>query len=260
MRADSVFQFAALVFAAIFAPSISRAQSADSYLNVNAVGTVQATPDMVEVRGVVFGTGEETSDAVTKYLAARQSAEESLKELKLPGLSVKGTGVQIGGAGVSPQQVFIPNQVPNIRKVNVSETLIIQLKGFEANKTSELLTTVMKVVDGGKEAGVRFVTPPSPYRPSTIPPFVTFRVSDTKKYNKLAYQAAIKNGKEKASELAELANVEIVRIRSVDETSVPTMVQSNPYQTQLPKHSSSSFSEVTFSVGLRLSFLVKPKE
>ena len=125
---------------------------------VAGTGESKGKPTIVELSGTVTGEAELASDAITKYRDNRARAVEAMDNLKIEGLKVKGSGVSISSA-LSPQAM---QQLMNgmgttgtgNARLQVSEPLKITITGVDKMSTEDLLATLVRIVDAGKDAGI----------------------------------------------------------------------------------------------------------
>lgn len=232
--------FGVLLTAAGMVPAAVRA--ADGHvISVTGTGKVEVLPDRVEMTGSVNGDGEIAADAVKKYRGNKRRAIEAMNALKVMGLSVEGTGMMVTSPEVAQQQqqVFFGggNVNPQVAgKVSVNESLLVSIAGVEAMKPDEMLDTVMKVIDAGKDAGLTFGPKPmniyemqiSRGTPATI---ATFRLQEIEPHRKVAYEKAMEDARANAQRLAKLAGVRVGKVVSIKEgaAEMPTDSRSTNY-------------------------------
>ncbi|QDT42806.1 oxidative stress defense protein [Gimesia alba] len=224
MQRFFLFSLALIVFGGVSAISVSAAEGEG--ITVVGVGSVEAKPSVVELTGMVIGQGQLAGDAVTKFHGNRRRAETAFKNLKIPGLVIVEDGMSLySSLNASQMQAMMQGMAVNntqSQKLSVSETLKLRLTGIEKLSTQELLETIVRIVDSGKDAGVVIgndTTPPIPGvydRSKARNTMATFKVTNVKKLKEAAYQKAIENAKEQAEKLAQLTGVKLGKVTSIN--------------------------------------------
>jgi uncharacterized protein YggE len=100
-----------------------------SGITVSEIGVVEAMPDTVELTATVEGNAELADDAVKKYRDNKRRVIESLGGLKIPGMTVTGSGLAVNsGTPTNPMAAFQAGQAnqPKLAdKVAVQERLTV---------------------------------------------------------------------------------------------------------------------------------------
>lgn len=197
-------------------------------ISVAGTGEVKAKPNAVEINANISGDAELAADAIVKYRDSRRRAVEALNGLKLEGLKIDsgGFGVNQGVDAAQAQAMMNGNAAPaGKQRVTVSEQLKLTLSGVDKLKDEELMDTVLKVLDTGRDAGLQ-VGKPSPRNyyemqmsynsgNAAAAGLVAFKLTDTDALREKAYKAAMDDARKKAERLATLAGVKLGRIVSV---------------------------------------------
>ncbi|MCA9017570.1 MAG: SIMPL domain-containing protein, partial [Planctomycetaceae bacterium] len=108
------------------------------------------------------------------------------------------------------------------QNLSVSESLKLRLTGIEKLNTQELLETIVRIVDSGKDAGVIIGNDTTPTIPGVYNPskarntMATFKVTNVQKLKEAAYQKAIENARAQAEQLARLTGVKLGKVISIN--------------------------------------------
>lgn len=219
-----LFPLALVVCWGMSAVSVSVAE--DAGITVIGVGSVEAKPSVVELTGMVIGQGQLAGDAVTKFHGNRRRAETAFKNLKIPGLIIVEDGMSLySSLNASQLQAMRQGMAVNntqSQELSVSETLKLRLTGIDKLNTQELLETIVRIVDSGKDAGVMIGNDTTPTIPGVYNPskarntMATFKVTNVKKLKEAAYQKAIDNAKAQAEKLARLTGVKLGKVIAIN--------------------------------------------
>ncbi len=195
-------------------------------ITVIGLGSVDAKPDVVELTGVIIGQGQLAGDAVTKFHGNRRRAEAAFKNLKVPGLEVMAEGMSLySSLNASQIQAMMRGMAVNnagSQELSVSETLKLRVTGIDKLSSQELLETIVRIVDSGKDAGVIIGNDTTPAVPGSYNAskarntMATFKVTKVKELKEAAFEAAIKNAREQAEKLAKLTGVKLGKVTSID--------------------------------------------
>jgi len=212
------------------AGSGSLAAAADEAgITVAETGVAEAMPDSVELIGTVTGSAELAGDAVEKYRGNKRRALEALTSLKIPGMTVVGSGLAVNsGNPANPMAAFqgVQNDQPKLAdKVSVQEKLAIKLAGVDTMSADDLLKAIMRIVDVAKDTGLAIGPGPKgmiemQINGETPSALATFKLSDPEPLRKKAYAAALKQARGSAEQLAQLAGVRLGEIVSIHETAL----------------------------------------
>lgn len=195
-------------------------------ITVVGMGSIEAKPSVVELTGMVIGQGQLAGDAVTKFHGNRRRAETAFKNLKIPGLEIVEEGMSLySSLNASQMQAMMRGMAVNntqSQQLSVSEVLKLRLTGIDKLSSQELLETIVKIVDSGKDAGVIIgndTTPsiPGQYNASKARnTMATFKVTNVGKLKEEAYQKAVQDAKTQAEKLAKLTGVKLGRVISIN--------------------------------------------
>lgn len=248
---------------------------------VTGAGRVSAKPSMVELAAVVKGEAELAGDAITKYQGNKRRALETIQNLQIEGLTVEDGGVSInsadGGNAMMAAMRGMPVPENTTQKLSLSEPLTLRLAGIDKFSTEELLETLVKIVDAGKDAGMTIGPPPkSMYElqiaaqmgQTTESALAAFKLEGVDQLKQQAYQAAIADARRQAERLAELAGVRLGKVTSIRETPAADSSQPryNPYYGYMMSSSSdgsekqyvsNGLTEITVSVVLHVEFAIE---
>jgi len=246
-------------------------------ISVVGVGSVEAKPSVVELTGLIVGQGQLAGDAVTKFHGNRRRAEAAFKNLKIPGLEVVEDGMSLYSAmnasQIQAMRQGIPVNNTQTQQLSVSETIKLRITGIDKLSTQELLETIVKIVDSGKDAGVvignNTQSIPGVYNSSQAKnTMATFKVTNVQKLKEEAFQKAIADAKTQAENLARLTGVQLGKVISINEgasTSKNSTRVLNPYTGQyLSTGSTSSGKEqasallkaIPISVAVRVTYSI----
>jgi uncharacterized protein YggE len=265
----------ALVTAATLASS-TMAQEVPHSRGILVAGTGEAKskPNVVELGGTVSGDAELASDAITKYRDNRQRAIEAIDNLKIEGLKINGGGVTINSTLSAQAMQAMMNGMPQSgtgnNRLQVSEPLTIRLDGVDKLTTEELLETLVRIVDAGKDAGV-VIGPTQEYNPYYGYPrqgqanaLAKFRMSDIKDLRAKAYEEAIADARQQAERLAKLSGVKLGRVTSVREGAPQAQPNVNvmyyygaPTNDQAEAFTTNKLEEITVKIILQVEFAIE---
>lgn len=278
-RYGLVTSLAAVVAIFTDLPSVPAAETQG--IAVTGAGRVSAKPSMVELAAVVKGEAELAGDAITKYQGNKRRALETIQSLQIEGLTVEDGGVSINSADGNSAMMAAMRGMPapenTAQKLSLSEPLTLRLTGIDKLSTEELLETLVKIVDAGKDAGMAIGPPPkSMYElqiaaqtgQSTESALAAFKLEGVDQLKQQAYQAAVSDARERAERLAALAGVKLGKVTSIRETptSDDSKARYNPYYGYMMANSSdgsekqyvsSGLTEITVSVVLHVEFAIE---
>lgn len=267
-----------VVLTMILTSSSSFAQS-KSGISVKATGTVKLRADVLELEGQVSGNAELAGDAITKYRSNRQRAVEAIEALQVPKLKVNSGRIDITSAlDAAAQQAMMRGMAASAsanRPLNVSEPLSIRIDGIDKLTNDEIIETLVKILDAGKDAGITLGAKPGQpaYNPYTGSyntagsALARFRLSDVEGSRQKAFEDAMKNATRQGERLAKLAGLKLGKVRSINESTAtsPQTQQFNPYafmtqdsDKEAELFTSSSLQDITVSAVIDVEFEVAP--
>ena len=246
---------------------------------VKATGVVKLRADVLELEGHVSGNAELAGDAITKYRSNRQRAVEAIEALQIPSLAVKSGRIDITSAldaasQRAMQQGMAATASAN-RPLNVSEPLSIRIDGIDKLTNDEIMETLVKILDAGKDAGITLGAKAGQpaYNPYTGgyntsgTALARFRLSDVEGSRQKAFEDAMKNATRQGERLAKLAGLKLGKVRSINESAATTSQaqQINPYYAFMTQDAdkeaelftSSSLQEITVSAVIDVEFEVE---
>ncbi len=266
--------------ALFIANSTSWAQSR-SGISVKATGTVKLRADVLELEGHVSGNAELAGDAITKYRSNRQRAVEAIEALQVPALKVNSGRIDITSAmdAAAQQQMMRGGGMATAsanRPLNVSEPLSIRIDGIDKLTNDQIMETLVKILDAGKDAGITLGAKAGQpaYNPYTGgyntsgSALARFRLSDVEGSRQKAFEDAMKNATRQGERLAKLAGLKLGKVKSINESAAtsPQTQQFNPYLAYMTQDSdkeaelftSSSLQDITVSAVIDVEFEVAP--
>ena len=265
--------------AVLIANSTSLAQGRTG-ISVKATGTVKLRADVLELEGQVSGNAELAGDAITKYRSNRQRAVEAIEALQVPALKVNSGRIDITSAmDAAAQQAMQRGMAATAsanRPLNVSEPLSIRIDGIDKLTNEEIMETLVKILDAGKDAGITLGAKAGQpaYNPYTGgyntsgSALARFRLSDVEGSRQKAFEDAMKNATRQGERLAKLAGLKLGKVRSINESAASTQQtqQFNPYLAYMTQDSdkeaelftSSSLQDITVSAVIDVEFEVAP--
>jgi len=242
-------------------------------ISVVGIGKVEAQPTIVEMSGTIQGDAELAGDAVTKYHGNRQAAVDAIGALQIEGLTIDGGGIAIKSEMNEAQMQAMRRGMPapaGSNKLSVSEPLKLRLTGVDQMDTEQLLETIVKIVDAGKDAGVIIgpkldFNPYYGYQGNTSGALATFKLENIDELKAQAYEKAIADARKQATRLAELAGVKLGRVTGIREGAVPTnnqqqIVYAYPgmvNQEENDKFASTDLKQITVSIVLQVDFAIE---
>ena len=249
-------------------------------ISVKATGTVKLRADVLELEGHVSGNAELAGDAITKYRSNRQRAVEAIEALQVPALKVNSGRIDITSAmDAAAQQAMQRGMAATAsanRPLNVSEPLSIRIDGIDKLTNEEIMETLVKILDAGKDAGITLGAKAGQpaYNPYTGgyntsgSALARFRLSDVEGSRQKAFEDAMKNATRQGERLAKLAGLKLGKVRSINESAASTQQnqQFNPYLAYMTQDSdkeaelftSSSLQDITVSAVIDVEFEVAP--
>ena len=219
------------ILALLLAPVAGAADGDGSTITVIGSGEAKGRPTSVEMSGIVTGEAELAADAEVKFKDTRRRAVKAIEELKIPSLTIESKGFTLNqGMDPNAQQMMMRGMAPSTSKqrVQVTEPLRLVIKGVDKMNDEDLMNTVLKVIDAGRDAGLTVGGPmPQNYyqmqmmmQQGNAPGMASFKISDPAALREEAYAKAIENARSKAERLARLAGVKLGRVRSVQDSVV----------------------------------------
>ncbi len=208
-------------------------------------GTVKGKPTLIEVDVNVSGQGELASDARVKYQDAKKKGLAALDALKNPDLSVESEGPAISEPADPQAQMRMMQgmggAVTAKTKVQISETLKIQIKAVDKLQPDQILETVLKLIDTCHDAGLAVGPAPATnyfqmqMRAQSGAPdaLVSFKIPDKAELENRAYGQAVADAKAKAERIAALSGVKLGRVMSVKDQGASAAGPSSPRQAYL---------------------------
>ena len=203
---------------------------ADSGITVSATGEAKAKPTSVEITATVNAEAELTADAVVKFNDAKKKSVIALEALKLAGLKIEPGGSSVSVAVDEQSQMRMMNGMggqAGAPKTRMTEQLKLTVGNIGSMKPTDVMDTIMKVIDTGRDAGLSVgpKTPQNYYQAQIMAQngsgysMATFRADDASSARDQAYQLAMTEAKAKAKKLADLAGVKLGAVVSVQESA-----------------------------------------
>jgi uncharacterized protein YggE len=266
--------FALLLAGVVTSSAIAQDHGPGRGILVAGSGEAKARPNLVELGGTVSGDAELASDAITKYRDNRQRAVEAIENLKIEGLKVEGGGVTINSTlsaqAMQAMMQGMPQSGTGNNRLQVSEPLTIRLEGVDKLSTEELLETLVRIVDAGKDAGV-VIGPTQEYNPYVYNPrqgqassLAKFRMGDIKELRAKDYDGAIADARQQAERLAKLSGVKLGRVTSVREGAPQNQSNVNvmyyygaPTNDQAEAFTTSKLEDITVKIILQVEFAIE---
>jgi uncharacterized protein YggE len=278
-RSSNLAAFLAAVLFAVIPAARAQQPASDSPggagISVAGSGEVKSKPNVVEINASIAGEAELAADAIVKYRDARRRAVEALTGLGLDGLKVEsgGFGINQGIDNAQAQAMMQGNAgVAGKSRVTVNEQLKLTLAGLGKLKEEELLDTVLKILDTGRDAGLQIgrPTPRNYYEmqmyynsgQGNTGGLVAFKLIDADALREQAYKQAMDDARKKAERLANLAGVKLGRIVSVKDAV--QIGSGNPQQATMmamygiaPQEQTELTSGVFKEISVRVSLAVQ---
>jgi len=219
------------ILALLLATPANAAGEQGGGITVTGSGEAKARPTSVEMSAIVTGEAELAADAVVKFKDSRRRAVKAIEELKIASLSIESKGFTLNqGMDPNAQQMMMRGMAPSTSKqrVQVTEPLRLVIKDVDKMNDEDLMNTVLKVIDAGRDAGLTVGGPmPQNYYQMQImmqqgnaPGMASFKIADPAALREQAYAKAIENARFKAERLARLAGVKLGKVTSVQDSVV----------------------------------------
>jgi uncharacterized protein YggE len=247
-------------------------------ISVKATGQVKLKPDVLELEGHVSGNAELAADAITKFRSNRQRAVEAIEALQIAGLKINAGRIDITSAmDQAAQQAMMRGMAATAsanRPLNVAEPLSIRIDGIDKMTQDQIIETLVKILDAGKDAGVTLGAKDTPgYNPYTGQyntggsALARFRLSDVEGARQKAFEDAMTNAQKQADKLAKLAGLKLGKVRAINESQANqnTRQQVNVVYAYAPPNqeqeaelfTSSSLQDITVSAVIEVDFDVQ---
>ncbi len=271
-----------LTFALCAAVATSAVAAETAGIAVTGTGKITAKPSQVELAAVVKGEAELAGDAITKYQSNKRRALEAIQNLQIEGLTVADGGVSINQAGAANALQAAMRGMPApenaVQNLSLSEPLTIRLEGIDKLSTEDMLQTLVRIVDAGKDAGMAIGPPQksmyemqiaAQFGQGTDSPLAAFKLKDVDALRQQAYQAAIADARTQAERLAKLAGVKVGKVISIREGAAPesgsdqavnsyyAMVLGMMRDKSEDKYVSSGLTEIPVTVVLQVEFAIE---
>ncbi len=200
---------------------------AEGTIEVTAQGTGETAITSIELRFLVKGVDDLSTDALKSFNASRRRGTKAIEALEIEGLKVSGEGLEVTSEvpGQDPWGGVVINQGGGgpKKKVKVQEVIVIAVPMTGVAESGKLLDRLSEVIDTALDVGLEAsggVHPNMMYyiqqNPSLAPPaFMTVVVEDEKKLRHAAYESAMKKAREKAGQLAELSGGKVSGVKSI---------------------------------------------
>lgn len=203
MRYTRILPFAGLLAVAAFAfaackgetTNVNSTSSAETTgITVSGHGEVQAVPDTAFIDIGVQSTAANVADARDQ---AAKAADAVISSLKKNGVADK--DIQTTGLSIQPQYDYKNQGEPKITGYMVTNTVTAKVRKLD---------TLSNVIDDGVAAGGDDVRLQG----------ISFKVEDNAKVLQQAREAAMKDAKDKAEQLAKLGGVKLGAPQAISET------------------------------------------
>lgn len=206
----------------------SRAEESEG-ITVVGTGEVLVRPNVLEISLGASGSAELSGDAAAKYRDAAKSITGAFEQLKLKNLKIVpgGLGMQQAGgaAGIAGMMVAggVDEGPPLKSKIEIGRSLRLVLSGVDKLGEEELMSTISRLLDTAKDAGAVVGESQAAtmlariYGQQSSSSLVTFVVENAEAARSKANQDAFRQARERAKQLADLAQADVGRVLSVEE-------------------------------------------
>jgi uncharacterized protein YggE len=233
---------------------------------VTGNGEARAKPTIVELSATVRGEAELAGDAITKYNGNKRRALDAIADLQIEGLTVEDGGVSInsadGGNAMMAAMRGMPAPENTTQKLSLSEPLVLRLSSIEGLSTEELLETLVRIVDAGKDAGLKIGPPAKSMYEMQIAAqsgqtmesaLAAFKLENIDQLKQQAYEAAFADARDQAQRLADLAGVRLGGVISIHEgePASESSSRNNPYYYYAYLNSNNNSEKEYVTNGLR---------
>ena len=161
------------------------------------------------------------------------------------------------------------------RPLNVAEPLSIRIDGIDKMTQDQIIETLVKILDAGKDAGITLGAKDTPgYNPYTGQyntagsALARFRLSDVEGARQKAFEDAMSNAQKQGERLAKLAGLKLGKVRAINESTANQAArqQVNVVYAYMPPNqeqeaelfTSSSLQDITVSAVIEVDFDVEP--
>ena len=213
------------------------ASADDNVVTVYGSGIAAAKPDRAEMTVRISGSSQIAVDAMNKLLGARKKLDSSIKELGFKNLAIEHEGAVLGGpqSGNFQEMMMGGGQAPAAAKPEFSENVRLVLRDIRDLPEQELMDTLAKVLDAATDAGAQ--TTGGAQAAMMMQMFgdgeqsqspVVYVVDNAKRLRKQAYVKAFQDARERAEELAEIANIDLDGVTSITDLAGQASVDGVP--------------------------------
>lgn len=246
-------------------------------ITVVGVGKVSMSPTHVLLRGQIEGRGETGQQAFEKFQEKRSTVGKQIRgddnndklRIDFEGEKLMSPSA-LEQAGVAP---FLPAGeedagVPS--EFAVVESVVIRVEIENDMERQQITEKLTKMVDRIKDAGIHLATPLNEMAISIgligtdIPGITEFAIDDPAPLRMKAYEAAVKDARERATRLAMLAEGKLGSILSIEELGLENSAEdsmkamyelfSGAVPTQTPKFSSDRNRPISIEQELKIVF------
>ena len=225
-----------LVFLMTFLSAHSLAQGLNKTISVTSEGTVYGEPDVATLSLGIDAKNIDLDKAVNEANTAINSVKDTLKLL-----DITEEDIRTSSFNVWPEQNYDRNGNATTENYHVNHSLDVTIRDTEI---------VGKAIKDSLNAGANSFNS------------INYSFSDPTKLEKLAREEAMKNAREKAEQLAELAEVKIIGVMSIDEggsfEQTPIFAQSRfEVMSSVAESSPVSGGQLAINISLSVVFLIE---
>ncbi|MCA9320984.1 MAG: SIMPL domain-containing protein [Planctomycetes bacterium] len=200
---------------------------------VSGKASINVKPTRVEFRGRLSSTSELAADAITKFNQARRRSLEAIAGLEMPNLRAEGLGLRFslqvaGGNDANAFMMDVGGGEPPEIEVALRETVLVTLTGIDTVDSEALLAAMAKIVDTMQKSGLSLMpanddlasvyfgfNPMATARSKEAVEPITLHVADRATLEQQAFEAAVADARQRATQLATLCGVGLGKPRSV---------------------------------------------
>jgi uncharacterized protein YggE len=269
-NADSILSLGAVILLSF--ASLAAAQQPS--ISVSGTGEVLARPNCLEIDVRAAASAEITADAVVKYQDALRRVQGALAKLGMKELTIEQRDLRFtaGDEDSSQGPVFVVQPQPAAAAkspIHITRSLRLLVRGIDKLSEVELVAIISKLLDTAKDAGatVGKTTGSNMYMSMVeeggdATAVVHFIVENTEELREEAYRKAFAEAKARAQRLARLADAQLGKAISIDETETTVAAV---YGAQTASHDESRLSsdrliDIPVRVTLRVQFALDEKK
>ena len=197
-----------MLTALLLSISLSLVDDSDT-ISVTATGEAEATSETLELSTTISATEKLASDAIVKQASFREQFDSAMEAVDANDLTITSRGLQVRTTSVSRQQrqiMTMNRQTIPSAEITVEEVIVLRFTAPQND--TDTLRVVQTILDTATDLGVAFT-------PSDDGRLIRPVVEDETSLQSKSVQAALKDARSQADEIAALASRQVAGIKQV---------------------------------------------